>query len=96
MFCRLQLIPYFCSVDITLKTDKMKAQFEHIGFFLEYIVNGTFIGTKNVDTNESGKIGYESTTTHIAEEDIVFKNKKIKKGTTYYTRTYPLCGKLIK
>ena len=99
MFCRLGLIPYFCSVDITFKTDKMentpKIKFEHLGFFLEYIVDGKFIGTKNVDENVSGKIGYESTTHFTAEEDIILKNKKIKKGTQYYTRTYPLCGRII-
>ena len=69
-------------------------EFEKIGFFVEYIVNGKFIGTLNVDTNESGKIGYYSTEHYIADTDIKIKNKTIKKGTKYYTRIYPLCGKL--
>jgi hypothetical protein len=103
----MNLLPYFCSVDITNNRIKMEpkvkaidldystTKFENIGFFVEYIVDGKFIGTKNVETNESGKIGYESTTHHVAEFDIVFKNRKIKAGTKYYTRIYPLCGKVI-
>lgn len=70
-------------------------EFESLGFFVEYIVDKKMIGTKNVPTNETGKIGYESTQHFTAEEDILFKNKKIKKGTNYYTRIYPLCGKPI-
>ena len=106
MFCRLMLMSYFCSVDITKKQAKMKATaqeldykkttFEHLGFFVEYLVDGKLMGTKNVETNESGLIGYESTQHFVATEKIVFKRKQIKKGTSYYTRIYPLCGKVIK
>jgi hypothetical protein len=71
-------------------------QFEDLGFFIEYLVDNRLIGTKNVDENPAGKVGHESTETHIAESDIIFKRKKIKKGTTYQTRVYPLCGKVIK
>lgn len=71
-------------------------KFEDIGFFVEYIVESKLIGTKIVEENESGKIGYESTQHFTATEDILLKNKKIKKGTNYYTRIYPLCGRPIK
>ena len=72
-------------------------KFESLGFFVEYLVEGgKLIGTKNIDENDRGCVGYESTQTHTAQEDIVFKTKKIKKGTKYYTRIYPLCGKPIK
>ena len=106
MFCRLNLLSYFCFVDITINKMNVKAtpqeldyqttKFEDLGFFIEYIVDGRLIGVKNVSTNDRGSVGYESTKHHIAEETIVFKNKKIAKGTAYYTRIYPLCGKVIK
>ena len=76
--------------------DYQTTKFEDLGFFVEYIVDGKLIGIKNVPTNETGKVGYESTQHFTAEETIVFKNKKIKKGMNYYTRIYPLCGKVIK
>jgi len=77
-------------------------QFENLGFFLEYQVKNKLIGTKNVSENPSGKIGWESTTEKIAEADINFVNyagkhkARIKKGTHYKTRIYPLCGRIIK
>ena len=77
--------------DLNYQTTK----FEDLGFYLEYIVDGKLIGVKNVETNDRNAIGYESTMHHTAEADILFKNKKIKAGTKYYTRIYPLCGKVI-
>jgi hypothetical protein len=74
-----------------------ETRFEELGFFIEYIVDGKLIGTKNVESNDRGCIGYASRQDHIAEEKITFKGTKhIKPGTNYYTRIYPLCGKLIK
>jgi len=74
-----------------------ETRFEELGFFIEYLVDGKLIGTKNVETNDRGCVGYESTQRHTAKEKIEFKNKKnIKAGTEYSTRIYPLCGKLIK
>lgn len=73
-----------------------RTRFESLGFFIEYLVDGKLIGTKNVDSNDRGCVGYESTQHHVAEEKMVFKTKHIKKGTKYYTRIYPLCGKFIK
>lgn len=71
--------------------------FESLGFFIEYLVDGRLIGVVNVKENDRGSVGYESTKRHIAEETITFKrNKKIVKGQEYYTRIYPLCGKVIK
>lgn len=78
------------------KLDHRTTKFEHLGFFLEYIVDGKYIGCINVEENDRGSVGYESTVHEVAVEDIVFKSKKrIKKGTSFYTRIYPLCGKRI-
>lgn len=71
----------------------METQFENIGYFIEYIINTKLIGTKLIDQPDRKEIGYYSTQHHIAENDILFNNKKkIKKGQSYYTRLYPLCG----
>jgi hypothetical protein len=73
-----------------------RTEFESLGFFIEYLIDGKLIGCRNVDTNDRGCVGYESKQNHTAEETLVFKaNKKIKKGTNYQTRIYPLCGKVI-
>lgn len=106
MFCRIISLSYLYAVDIK-KHDMTKAkpeelnyestEFEPLGFFVEYLIDGRLIGTRNVKENPNGKIGYESTEHYTALEDIIFKpGKKIKKGQMYYTRIYPLCGRVIK
>lgn len=65
-----------------------------IGYFEEFIVQGKFIGTLLCEKQDR-EIGYYGKKTIIANEDIVLQNKKkIKKGTEFYTRYYPLNGKL--
>jgi len=65
-----------------------------IGYFEEFIVQGKFIGTLLCEKQDR-EIGYYGKKTMIATEDIVLQNKKkIKKGTEFYTRYYPLNGKL--
>jgi hypothetical protein len=71
----------------------MTTQFQNLGFFLEYLVNGKYVGSVIISEPDREEIGYYGRIDAIAEEDIVFKNKKrIKKGQSYYTRMYPLCG----
>ena len=71
----------------------MTTHFEYLGYFLEYLVDGKFIGVINIDKPDREEIGYYGKIDAIAEKDIIFKNKKrIKKGQHYYTRMYPLCG----
>ena len=71
----------------------MTTHFEDLGYFLEYLVDGKYIGSINIDKPDREQIGYYGKIDAIAEKDIVFKNKKrIKKGQHYYTRMYPLCG----
>jgi hypothetical protein len=70
--------------------------FKDDGYFLEYYVNGKFIGTKLIDEPDRQEIGYYSKIDSVAEQNIVLQSKKIiKQGTKYYTRMYPLCGKKI-
>lgn len=78
------------------KLTSHNTRFENLGFFIEYLVNDKLIGCKNVNENDRGCVGYYSRQNHIAENDIIFKNKIIRSGTKYHTRIYPLCGKVIK
>jgi hypothetical protein len=65
-----------------------------IGYFEEFLIDGKFIGTKICEKQER-EIGYYGKQIHIANSDIILDNKKkIKKGTEFYTRYYPLNGKL--
>lgn len=74
----------------------MKPVFKDIGYFVEYLIDTKLIGTKIIEKADREKIGYYSRIDAIAEQDIVLDNKKkIKKGQSYYTRLYPLCGKQI-
>jgi hypothetical protein len=67
--------------------------FQNFGFFVEYMVDNKYIGSINITEPDREEIGYYGRIDAIAESDIVFSNKKrIKKGTQYYTRLYPLCG----
>lgn len=77
-----------------LKLNKM--EFEVIGYFREYWVDGKMYGTKECNKPEDGLTGYLSRKDHTAQENIVFKKKTIKKGQAYYTRTFPLNGRLKK
>lgn len=69
-------------------------RYENLGYFIEYMVNGKYIGSINIEKPDRKTVGYCGRKYEIATEDIVFKNKKrIKKGTKYYTHLYPLCGR---
>jgi len=71
----------------------MKTIFKDLGYFLEYFIDGKFIGTKMIDQPDREIIGYYGKTESTATDDIKLQSKKIiKKGTKYYTRLYPLCG----
>ena len=74
-----------------------KPVFKDIGYFVEYLIDTKLIGTKIIKEADREEIGYYSRIDAIAEEDILLDNKKkIKKGQSYYTRLYPLCGKQIR
>jgi hypothetical protein len=72
----------------------MQTQFKNIGYFVEYMIDNKFVGTILLDEPDRDEVGYYGRIDAVAEEDIVFSNKKrIKKGTNYYTRLYPMCGR---
>ena len=72
------------------------SQFEQLGYFLEYMIEDKYIGSTTMDTPDRKEIGYYGRINAIAEEDIILDNKKrIKKGQSFYTRMYPLCGNKI-
>lgn len=74
----------------------MRKQFENKGYFLEYLVDGKYIGATLLEKPDREEVGYYGRVDAIAEENIKLSNNKvIKKGTKYYTRMYPLCGKRI-
>ena len=71
----------------------MKTIFKDLGYFIEYFIDGKFIGTKMIDQPDREIIGYYGKIESIATDNIKLeRNKIIKKGTKYYTRLYPLCG----
>ena len=72
------------------------SQFEQLGYFLEYMIDDKFIGTTILKNPDRKEVGYYGRIDEVATEDIIFKNKKtIKKGQSFYTRMYPLCGKKL-
>ena len=75
---------------------KHEQSFENLGYFLEFWVDGKFIGTKNTTEKDREIFGYDGRTTHQAQADIIVEKRKIKKGVEYMTIMYPLCGKAIK
>lgn len=69
------------------------SQFKQHGFFVEYMVAGKYVGSITIQQPDRETIGYHGRIDAVATEDIVFSNRKrIKKGTQYYTRLYPICG----
>ena len=71
-------------------------QFEKIGYFIEYMIDTKYICTITIEQPDRKEIGYYSRIDSVANQDILLDNKKrIKKGQSYYTRMYPLCGKYI-
>lgn len=71
----------------------MRTEFKNIGFFIEYFINRKFLGSIKVQEPDREIIGYYGRIDSVAEKDIILDNKKrIKKGSHYYTRLYPLCG----
>ena len=72
------------------------SQFEQLGYFLEYMIDDKFIGTTTLESPDRKEVGYYGRIDEVATQDIIFKNKKrIKKGQSFYTRMYPLCGKKL-
>lgn len=72
-------------------------EFETVGYFVEYSVNGKYVGCINIDEPDREKIGYDGTKRETAKEDIKLDNKKvIKSGTDYVSRMYPLNGRIKK
>jgi len=72
------------------------SQFEQLGYFLEYMIDDKFIGTTILENPDRKEVGYYGRIDEVATQDIIFKNKKrIKKGQSFYTRMYPLCGKKL-
>ena len=72
----------------------MRNAFKNIGYFVEYMVDNKYVGSINISEPDREEVGYYGRIDAVATEDIVFKNKRrIKKGTHYYTRMYPLCAK---
>jgi len=71
----------------------MKTIFKDLGYFIEYFIDGKFIGTRMINQPDREIIGYYGKIESTATVDIKLQSKKIiKKGTKYYTRLYPLCG----
>jgi hypothetical protein len=71
--------------------------FEHLGWYVEYMIGSTYMGSVLLDEPDREEIGYYGRQDYIADTDIILPNKKvINKGERYFTRLYPLCGRAIK
>tara|TARA_R110001592_G_scaffold336952_1_gene622722 strand:+ start:501 stop:791 length:291 start_codon:yes stop_codon:yes gene_type:complete len=75
--------------------NKISTEFEVLGFFEEYFVDGKYVGTKNCDAQPNRDLGWFGRKTTYATQDLYLdRNKKITAGTKYYTYVQQLCGKL--
>jgi hypothetical protein len=71
--------------------------FKTIGYFEEYVIEGKFIGLKVCEEQPEREIGFYGKRILTAETNIVLENnKKIKAGQKYYTRYYPMNGRIKK
>jgi len=71
----------------------MKENFETFGYFKEYYINNTFVGTIQCEKDRD-TYGYYGKRFKILKEDILLDNKKkIKKGIEVNTMLFPLNGK---
>lgn len=73
------------------------SQFEQLGYFTDYMIGDKYIGSIIMQKPDRETIGYFGRINDVATEDIILSNKKrIKKGQSFYSIMYPLCGKFIK
>ena len=78
-------------------SDKHITKFEHLGWFLEYLVGSKLVGTKRISEKDRDIVGMEGQQHGLATDVISLdRGKSVKKGAKYRTRLYPLCGKVIK
>ena len=73
------------------------AEFEHLGFFREYVtLDGKNLGTQKCEKDRD-VIGYSGRITEHVQETIILDNgKKIKPGVWVKHSLYPLCGRIKK
>ena len=69
--------------------------FETKGFFKDYFLDGKFIGSLMNVEKDRDVFGYYGRKKEILTENIKFKNKTLKKGTTVTTELQVICGKTI-
>ena len=67
---------------------------EIIGMFKEYYCDSKFIGVAMIKENDHSGFGYDHRQHHTADETFKVGKKKIKKGSTYMTVVFPLCGRI--
>ena len=73
------------------------SQFEQLGYFTDYMIDNKYIGSIIIEKPDRETIGYFGRIDEIATKDIILDNKKrIKKGQSFKTMMYPLCGKFIR
>jgi len=72
------------------------SQFEQLGYFTDYMIDDKYIGSIIMEKPDRETIGYFGRIDEVATEDIILDNKrKIKKGQSFRTMMYPLCGKFL-
>jgi len=69
-------------------------QTEKVGFFKDYYANGKYLGSLTYVEKDREVLGYYGRKKEVLSEDLMLKNKKVKKGTEVVTELQVICGKI--
>tara|TARA_R110000787_G_scaffold252435_2_gene357900 strand:+ start:150 stop:428 length:279 start_codon:yes stop_codon:yes gene_type:complete len=73
----------------------MKTDFEIIGYSVDIYYRKKYYGCYTIEQPDRDVIGYAGRRDEILTENWIYKNKRIKAGSTVTTECYPLCGRMI-
>lgn len=71
----------------------MKTEFEHLGFHIDYLYRGKYMGSIKVEKADREQYGYQGRETKLLEADVTLSNGKVlKENMEVVTELWPLCG----
>lgn len=74
----------------------MVTEFKTVGYSIDYLVNGKYIGSKRIEQKDREHYGYNGRTTITLTNDLILdNNKKIKAGAVVVTELFPLNGRIL-
>lgn len=72
------------------------SEFSNIGYHVDYLVDGKYIGSIKLDKPDRDVIGYNGRIKAVVTEDVICTNgKKVKKGSEATTELFPLNGRIV-